>query len=90
VNGNSQSTSIAIWLNDVGIAEVVLTRGTLLTSIGFTRNGKQCLYIEETMYECHLPSLPLLYLPVLRLSHRYNYNAYQQIYDREWKSSTSL
>lgn len=39
----------AIWRPKLGLAEVVLQKGKLLSHMGFTRGGKLYLFIEETV-----------------------------------------
>ncbi|KAL4437793.1 hypothetical protein ABPG77_005705 [Micractinium sp. CCAP 211/92] len=40
----------AIWRPELGLAEVVLQRGRLLTHMGFTKGPKLYLFIEEAVY----------------------------------------
>ncbi len=45
----SKDLAAAIWRPELGLAEVVLQRGRLLTHMGFTKGPKLYLFIEEAV-----------------------------------------
>ncbi|KAI3425099.1 hypothetical protein D9Q98_008477 [Chlorella vulgaris] len=47
---SGRDLAAAIWRPKLGLAEVVLQKGKLLSHMGFTRGGKLYLFIEETVY----------------------------------------